>query len=236
MTSSPSHGWHGVAVALRAAEDWIEQETWSGVSGATDWTVSQAILKIIQRAWNVDVGLAVREVAEISGVTRQTAAKSLRRLDSRGFVRRTHKAKGAHPARYALRLHGYTKSPRSSPSSSSSFGSVHALHHGGTDVFRFNALPLNARRVWSTLLKSQSMTVSELSVTLALDRGTVRRNLKRLEKAGLTSQTGCPTKWSGLARDLDALAIDLGTSGSTRQQVLGHQAERKRFYLCQLVT
>lgn len=196
------------------------------MSGATDWMVSHAILLIVERVWSVEVGLAVREVAEKAGLARSTAARSLKRLEVRGFIRRTANACGGKPATYALLLRGYVQ-PNSHHSSP---GSVSVLHQERVDVFRRKGLSPNALRIWLLLLSVEGLKTFDISLELGLHRSTVNRNLKELERVGLAVQGGYPPKWSSVRRDLGSVARDLGTEGASKDQRLQHGIERDLYY------
>lgn len=173
MSFSPPTGSGGTRSRLRAGAEWIDQRDWSGVAGATDWILCQAIMLVMVRAWRTEVGMSVRELAELSGIPRQTVAKSLHRLRQKGFIKRTSKAKGALPARYVLHLDGYVAAAGYHSSSES----VHVLRHGGSDVFCRYGIGPNPLRVWHLVIISGPMRVSAISLRLGLHRSTVYRCL-----------------------------------------------------------
>ena len=216
-----------VLAVLCAAESWIDQQGLSGSAGATDLAVSQAILFVVHRAWEIEVGIAVREGAEITGFSRSTIAISFGRLTPIGFIRRTRLAEGGRPAIYRLvpRVCLMTSCPHLLS------GSGPAMHHDENDVFRRKGLGPNARRIWLNLKRNPQSTVTQISLALGIDRTTARRNLNELQRYGLAIQQGTPAKWSHLDRDLNLVARELGTAGSLERQRTQHAVERRAFYL-----
>ena len=216
-----------VAERLRRARCWIEEQTWNDVAGATDWLVALTIVHLVARSWRSDLRISVRQVAELAGITKDTASASLRRLRFRGFVRRISDASGPRAARYELLFLGC---PNAGTHSISPMN-VPFVHAGYSDVFRHNGLNKNALRLWLFLLSHPSQNVLDLTIELGLHETTVRRNLKDLEACGLVVQAGFPARWSGLRQDLGSVAASLGTSGATKARREQHARERLNFHL-----
>ena len=222
MTELPSDE---VLDRLNRVTCWFESQDWSGSDGATDWVVAQAVIHIVERCWRFDVALSVREVAEIAGITKETASRSLRRLRYRGLISRTKGASGLNAAEYQLnRLtcthkNGHIFFRRS----------VFTMHTGCSDVFRRQGLGPNALRIWSLLLV-RPLTVGELSLDLGIHRSTVRRNLVRLQNEGMASVRGQDNFWVSVCVELEHVAVQLGTLGHTVKQKVEHERQRSNFF------
>ena len=220
-----------VRAVVCAAETWINQQGLSGSAGATDWATSQAILHVVLQAWEIEVGVAVRQAAEITGFGRSTATISFGRLREIEFVRKTRLAERGRPAIYRL-------VPReclltSCPHFFSWSGPV--MHPGEIDVFRRRGLGPNARRMWLKLKRNPQSTVTDISLAFGIHRTTVSRNLNGLQRFGLAIQHGRPGKWAHLDRDLTLVAHELGTAGSHDRQRAQNENERHAYFLNHLL-
>ena len=93
-----------VEQVVASARDWIERQNWAGRTGSFDLQVAKFVLEVVSHAGKTVFGLAARQVADNTGMNRQTASKCLIRLRSRGFITLVTNSIDEKPAVYALNV------------------------------------------------------------------------------------------------------------------------------------
>lgn len=195
---------------------------WSGVAGATDRACLEALLHKALRLSSDIFGMSVRELGELAGVRKDTAARSLRRLRSEGLIEQVQPSLRGKPAIWRLmvqvedsqihmgRGHVLTvpRSPRPIP-----------------DAFRWSGLGPNGYRVWKATRELHQPGV--IAENLGIHPSTVRRRLAQLADVGLVERRDQDRGWYYIYRDLRAVAEDLGVDGSLAQQKEYHARERQ---------
>jgi DNA-binding MarR family transcriptional regulator len=191
---------------------------WSGTGGATDRRVLLAVLGRARELGKIELDLSVRDVAEIAGVTRSTAATSLGRLAANGWiVRMENGSPRHHAATYLLVLRTLIES--------SSMPGIEVISE---DLWRRSGLGPNAGRIHALL--GVPMDAGELAAATGLHITTVRRNLKRLREHGLVIGELCG-RFQKSGRVLADVARDLPCAGAGERQAALHARERQGYAL-----
>ena len=92
-----------VSTEIRAFARAVERADWPGSAGATDRTVVTALIDVASQIGSTTIGMSVRQLGELAGIHKGTAARSLRRLKKAGFIERVAEAHGHNAAVWKLR-------------------------------------------------------------------------------------------------------------------------------------
>jgi hypothetical protein len=218
---------------------WSESTPWPGRTGAVDRKVYIAHCLTAYKVGRFTYAASCRSLAELAGVSHETAAKSSCRLLEVGLLElfKRHTVDCANV--YRLRTW-------SNPDTSL-IPSVWKCQTLSMDVFRKGArkqgLGPSAREVYAELLDSGPLTVIELAERTGRSRRTVKRTLQRMSRITVDSLTGEiiqvvekeGEKWHALEVDLETVARDVGTFGVGEKQKRQHERER-RSHANQLLT
>lgn len=218
-------------VALARIDAAIESSPWPGRSGAVDWSVVRAHLRVARRLHDLAPDVSDRELAELAGVHYQTVARSHRRLQHAGWLRRLRRHHDANAARWQLRL------PRTRRDTSVPHGLIppegdrcgaEVSHPDGDpahDVWRYGGGLGKIRcRVWGFL--HQPRTTWEVAAWLGRVKRSAERHLSKLRAAGLAVQDPSGT-WHRGEADADAVAKRLGVAGEAQRQRWRHEDDRE---------
>lgn len=231
-----------------------EELEWKGIGGATDLAVYRYVLAVAQRSGRLGpLGLAVREVAEGARVGRETAGKSLGRLQARGLLQRVASGSGTTTAVYAV-TGGRTSDTRGSkggrtPDTSTLGGRTSAIGRTSdigrrsdtlshtdpyvgyecptyvpSDAWRWRGLGLTKARAWAHL-SDETLTTSALAEILNVTPRTARRHLVVLAEHGLAERFD--DAWIRGPASPDDVAEEVGTDGTLDHQRQRHQLERQ---------
>ena len=88
---------------IRAFEQAIGQRRWPGLAGATDRTVVDVLVDIARQQRSTTFGISVRQLGELAGIHKGTAARSLHRLTEAGFIEQVAESHGQNAAVWKLR-------------------------------------------------------------------------------------------------------------------------------------
>jgi len=211
-----------MARTLREGADAMQ---WQSMAGATDRAVYDALLEIGEKLGKLlDVGASVRQVGERAGVGRETASKSLKRLQARGLISQSFAGHGKVPARWNLmpRL-------RSIPDNQPHRGVVMGPDCPGgfaLDSWRWRGLGKSKAKIWR-LLGSEPVTTSDLAEALGVTPRTVQQHLARLRDVGLATRVA-----DGWVKGPDApeqVGERLSTAGAGVRQAERHRIERQAY-------
>jgi DNA-binding MarR family transcriptional regulator len=209
----------------------ISTITWPGQAGATDLVVYRALLAIAERAKKLRFSASSRELAEIAAVGRTTAAKSVRRLIERGCVRLARRGERGDPHIYEFVLDAVSRGRAAFPPRV--FEGAIATPSLDHEAFARKGLGPNGGRVYRYLQSLPETCVTPVAEALGIDVSTARRNLRKLESAGLASvRDGI---WIAIPKDLDEVAAELGVTGLRVRKRQRHDEERKLFALARKV-
>ena len=86
----------------RAAIEWATSRPWPGRTGATDRAVYLAYLSIVQKCGRQPYAASCRDLAELSGVSWDTASKATHRLRDGGLIELVQNATATFAHRYTL--------------------------------------------------------------------------------------------------------------------------------------
>jgi DNA-binding MarR family transcriptional regulator len=231
----PAGNRHDVMFAIQERREYAATLPWSGRGGATDRAVYEVLLQIAQRAQRLsDFGASVREVAERAGLSRASAANSLRRLDQHWrLTRRTSAGAGQRASIWSLRplaRDGPKSRGTHRGQSGNTFGPCVIDCPGDVqaDVWRWSAGGLGKAkwRVWSHL-GLKIVSVSDLAAVLQLSEHTIRGHLRSLAKHGLAEHQ--PDGWRRGSATPDEVAIRLGVAGIGERQRERHSLERAAY-------
>lgn len=205
----------------------LRDEVWTGRTAATDYVVlTAAYEKAIARGQRT-LPLASRTMAEMTGVSHRTAARSLARLVEAGELRLISRPEDGAWV-YALVKRQCINDPGISRGRPPSGGgsSVHSLLDlVSSNVFRW--LGRHAAMVYRAVLDG-ARTVGEIVESSGVSRRTVFKYLELMARSGL----GLISKesWGYTARevdDLEAEAGDLGLPDAAGAQRERHRQERE---------
>lgn len=88
---------------IRAFQRAIKERRWPGLAGATDRTVVDVLVGIARQRRSTTFGISLRQLGELAGIHKGTAARSLRRLRKAGLIELVQKTDGQHAATWRLR-------------------------------------------------------------------------------------------------------------------------------------
>jgi hypothetical protein len=207
---------------------WALSVPWPGATGAVDRAAFLAHCTLAARSCTQPHGASAREIAELSGVHRATAAKATNRLVGLGLLRLEVPATFNLSARYAL--------PTPRPILTGQEATV--SHSGDTrnrecrvesslghDLFRRAALGQAGGDVWRAL--SGQVSEGEVAKVTGRKVRTVHRKLLTMFRLGLVEPLGDKVWQRASCADLDRAAAELGTAGMGERQREKHRAERE---------
>ena len=230
------------------------QRPWPGRTGSTDRSVYLAVCSRYEMEGKETFRASCREVAELAGITSQTACRSLYRLTKKGYILKQGTDETSAGNSYSL-----VDLPAVVPARDISMLEINTLEHTGGDYVLSVLISSTSHDVWSgralgksaafcyqallTRMTERSaeseltetpqsdtvgMTVSELVKSTGKVDATVRRALNRLENHGLvTEQSG---QWLAVRKDaagLDEIAETLGKTGTGVRRAERHDVERQ---------
>lgn len=200
--------------------------------------VGEALLELAEALGRVEhLSVSVRQLGELAGVHKNTAAKALRVWRGAGLAvqvepSRWVTAEGGRehrPATYRLDLSALTSTLTSGPAdellvSPAAAGTV------AHDAWRHGGLGHGAWQVWRVLRDDQLSEVDELAAALDASPRTVQRYLQRLEPHRLVTRVGDGWRRCTVAQ-AEQLLVDAarheGTQGRGERQREVHRAERE---------
>jgi hypothetical protein len=218
---------------------------WRGPNPRTrgsDEAVLRGIVSIAARQGGVKVALAVRSVAEESGVHADTAAAAMKRLQTYGWLvrRRRHFEESAAVYEVMVPLDMDLAPDRGR---SAQNPDTFTYPPGGVGLSETGALPRNHDVFRRGVLGKQApaclealavrpLTAREMAAAIARNDGSVRRWLNRLSAVGLCER-GDDGRWRLCgpvdSQRLDAVARMLSADGAGERQRLRHAQQRECF-------
>ena len=160
-------------------------EQWTGKGGATDQAVLLGLIGIAERVGRLKVGASVRELGDAANVTACTAYRALHRLAARRWLRIMEVGSGTRASVICL------ERAQLQPSGSSLTGEDEGCSNARltADAWRWGrGLGKRAAHVYG-LLTYEPVTTRDLAALLAIQPGTARRHLHRLEDYDLARRT-----------------------------------------------
>lgn len=181
---------------------------------------------------NESVSVSVRDVAELSGITKNTASKGISILRREGILRRTFKGVTSYSSRY--RLHPELLESAGIPSQeeqewlcTKNRNFLELISH---DAFRYSALNNTGLMIYLYMFVSghQFATRKQLSEALRLSSGQIRTAVNRMLECGILKSEG-RTLHASENPDLDAASQMFKTEhkGSLYESL--HQYERYEY-------
>lgn len=224
-TDSPSRQF------ARAVQAKAEVSPWPGRGGSADRAVFLAHTNLAHRSGRQTYHASSRDLAEIAGVERITAAKATRRLAEVGFLELIQPGSFSYANRY--RLTEKTKLAPLPHISLEGVGQVSSFLL--PDAFRQGGLGRSAFEVLYGL-ESGSLKAKELAQRTGRHVQTVRKALVRLRRFGCAAKM-CG-RWNGKPLseiNLEELARIVGTAGARKKQKERHRGERLRRKLATMI-
>jgi hypothetical protein len=212
----------------RRAIAWAESRSWQGRTGISDRPVFIAHAKIALRASRLVYAASARDLAELAGVTFQTASNATSRMCNARLLELVKPASGrfANVYRFAVPASFDTSSPQA-------VRKCQFMQSLGHDAFRWRGLGKSAHEVW-TSLREEPATVHDLVEKTGRHANTVERALARMNGL-IDPSTGEIIEmawfdgelWHANDVDLGRIARIVGTAGKGRQQKTKHAEERR---------
>ncbi len=225
------------------AQAFAEQHCWRSLV-STRGTVSKhtahrVFLALVERARRDNSNVfraSVREVAELANINRKTSTKAISALIENNYIeyiehvdtKKCNKDTAAKTLKFTKNCCTNTPLPPHWRVGSGVFSQQFSQQHH--DVFTPRALPPSAAKVWKHILERES-TVTCAAAALNLNKSTVSRSLRALERAGLARKTE-KKLWLGISADDDKLAeiaAQFGTRGKAQARKDKHADERATF-------
>jgi len=233
--------------ALLAAAD-HNPGLWAGAAGVTDRAVLAALVDIALTACTPTPSASTRQLSEAANISHSTAAVSLERLRSRGWLRLEQPAAGTLATTWRLVRPEHVQDPPARvdevldalpPRSLTPVGGSARAHDAFTHTVH-GGLGRVAARLFDALDDGAhgGLSARQLAALTGLHSRTVIRHLVALQAADLaTSGSGGRTWARSLAAGnadqlpaaLDAAAAVLGSTGTTTRRAARHAAEREAF-------
>lgn len=197
---------------------------WPGKTGSADRAVYIAHTGLAYRSGKGTYHASARELAELAGCGRVTAARATKRLVSKGLIERTQIAAFAFAAKYQL-----VKKTNIDPLPHNGLiGVVQTSSFLLPEAFRQRGLGRSAYEVLNAL-GTGPLTVKEIAKGTGRHVQTIRRALAKLREYGHVVKTGRTWRGRGLEDiDLDDLARAVGMRGALQHQRAKHSADRLR--------
>ncbi len=214
----------------KAAIEWAEAAPWPGRTGAVDQRVYMAHLHIAYKAGRLSYAAGSRTLAELAGISRDTAAKATHRLCNKGLI--TLEAQAAGDCASIYRIKEMDKTGHFLSTSNMRKCQIMSIGH---DAFRRYGLGTSASQVWQVLL-GRSLSVKEIAEQTGRHEKTIRRILYRMAKIvdpttgevlPMVASDDFGKTFYALNVDLDRIARVIGTNGMGEQQKAKHERERR---------
>ena len=235
-----------LAAVLGAADH--NPAVWRGAAGVTDRAVLAALVELGAGACTVTPSASTRQLSELVNISPATAATSLQRLRTRGWLRLEHPAAGTHAATWRLLRPEQVANPPAAvhevlealpPRPLTPSGGSARAHDAFTHTVH-GGLGRVAARLFDVLDDGAygGLSVAELAALTGLHRRTVLRHLVGLQVAGLVAAGDGGRRWARslsagdpeqLKAALDGAAVLLGVAGSTARRRERHTAQREAF-------
>jgi len=235
-----------LAAVLGAADH--NPAVWRGAAGVTDRAVLAALVELGAGACTVTPSASTRQLSELVNISPATAATSLQRLRTRGWLRLEHPAAGTHAATWRLLRPEQVANPPAAvhevlealpPRPLTPSGGSARAHDAFTHTVH-GGLGRVAARLFDVLDDGAygGLSVAELAALTGLHRRTVLRHLVGLQAAGLVAAGDGGRRWARslsagdpeqLKAALDGAAVLLGVAGSTARRRERHTAQREAF-------
>ncbi|MFJ4902840.1 MarR family winged helix-turn-helix transcriptional regulator [Streptomyces sp. NPDC088727] len=219
--------------------------TWRGTAGATSLRLAMAFWQAAYRAGGRLFRLSYREAAEIAGCTSRTAYVATRqRLTN--WLRLTESGKGEKASQWML-IEDRSQQ-RHTPKGAQPGGAqsnVSSLRNGdldgavisrlmSLDAFAHRGLGASSLKLLAALSKRNRQSAGELMESAMVSSATAYRHLSRLAEHGLVSrEEGLWTltekaseALSGAWEGWDAVAVQVGTDGTSQRRAELHKAQR----------
>lgn len=230
-----------------------------GMAGTTDRMVLGAAHRLGVARGSIYLPLSVRELSEHSGVSTNTASRSLRRLRAAGWLRLVRCSKSDRAAVYTLTAprelaqHGDSEPLRvrgcrtgetlreaGERDGGAGLGGLESLVSGplralaGHDAFHAWALGKGVLETLCALRDDEWLPVTELAALTGKNRGTINRHLRKLDEAGLVERDLASYRRvlpgeRQLDQRLDELAAEAGTLGFAARRKAQHDEQRRRY-------
>lgn len=229
-----------------------ERYDFSGRTGATDWAVYMALVRLAQDLGNFTFDHSCRQIGEKAGLGGMhskpalTVSRSCRRLVAGGLLSVLWRGRGAMSTVWQLTDPSQLlRQPCRVKGSIMPYSGEKPLAYGvpNATAVAMTAHPAwdrkgfgpTRQRIYGTLLET-ALTVSELAQEIGLSRGTVHRNLPLLEEHGMVRRIvveDLADHWTAVVCDLDEVADLLGVLdvGHRRKQAHKKQTQDWRSYL-----
>jgi predicted transcriptional regulator len=209
---------------VRQAKAWASSRSWPGRSGATDRAVYLAHLSIAEKCGKESYGASARELADLSGVTWQTAANATRRLVKAGLLSVEAEARATLPQKYKLFSGVSCFDTLLTPIVVECQSMIQQK-----DTFRFAGLGKTGLDVWACLQKHPDGTgATAIAQETGRGRMTIHRKLAAMFQLGMVEPLG-DGLWRSLpGADLEEAARELGVSGMGQAQRVKHEKDRRR--------
>jgi hypothetical protein len=203
----------------------LDAHTWSGMAGATDLAVAEALARLARSRGGTRFAGAVAEIAVGAGVHLATARRALRRLVDRGLLAVVEAPSATTATVWELRPPAGGDQPDGPVGFDE--GSVGDL---GADWARWGALGKSAVRVLRRLDPTPAPT-AQVAATAGLSVNATRLHLRRLHRLGLATRTGAgwATGPAPVHASVTRFSVTAGTSGARDRQrdaLARHRAER----------
>ncbi len=235
-----------LAAVLGAADH--NPAVWRGAAGVTDRAVLAALVELGAGACTVTPSASTRQLSELVNISPATAATSLQRLRTRGWLRLEHPAAGTHAATWRLLRPEQVANPPAAvhevlealpPRPLTPSGGSARAHDAFTHTVH-GGLGRVAARLFDVLDDGAygGLSVAELAALTGLHRRTVLRHLVGLQAAGLVAAGDGGRRWARsltagdreqLKAALDGAAVLLGCAGRTARRRERHAAQREAF-------
>jgi hypothetical protein len=202
-----------------------------GRSGSYRRKILLGLFSIAWKAGTIEPSFSQRQLAEASGVSRSAIGGHIRWALSNGWLTILTPAMGERAPVYRLNVEEESESPRSSftsPKGGDVQTSGPLTLTSDHDAFRRGGLPPSCFEVLTHLDREVERTVPYLSAVTGRHPQTVRKGLKMMATVGMVA-TPDGRRWVRLIRDLEEVAIQLGTDGAGDRQRERHWAERVAF-------
>lgn len=208
----------------RVLREEAEKRQWRGMSGASDLAVYDALLEIGERLGKLlDIGVSVRQLGEGAGVARETASKSLKRLQARGLITKTFAGHGKNAARWNL-IPRLRSIPDNQPTGASLVVGPDCPGGFASDCWRWRGLGKSKFKIWRRL-DTEPVTTRSLAETLLVSPRTVQQHLARLREVGLATRLA--DGWVKGPDTPEQVAEWLSTAGAAVRQRERHRIERQ---------
>jgi len=212
-----------MARSLREEADTMQ---WRGTAGGTDRAVYDALLEIGEQLGKLlDVGASVRQVGERAGVGRETASKSLKRLQARGLISQSFVGHGKVPARWNL-MPRLRSIPDNQPHTAA--GVVGPDCPGGfaEDCWRRSGMGKSKFMVWR-LLGTEPVRTRDVADSRGVKVRTVQQHLARLKDVGLATRIA--DGWIKGPDTPEQVGALLSAAGAGVRQRERHRIERQAY-------